>query len=135
MFNRTIIVGRLGAAPEMRFLQNGTPIASFSVATEIGTGESKKTLWYKVTAWRKLAETCNEYLEKGSLVLVEGVETEPYVYTPRGGGEAKAQLQLTASTVRFLSTKREQARASASAGDEYGEPIGGVGGQEEEIPF
>jgi len=75
--NKVLLIGYLGADPELRYTPSGSPVANFRVATtEQWTdkdGEKQaKTEWHKIVAWRKLAETCGEYLHKGSLVYVEG---------------------------------------------------------------
>ena len=77
MFSKTIIVGHLGRDPELRYTSGGQPVCSFSVATSRSwTDQSgqpqEKTTWFRVTAWGKLGELCNQYLTKGRLVLVEG---------------------------------------------------------------
>lgn len=107
MYQKIIIIGRLGKDPEMRYTQDGTPVTSFSVATDrrwknAQGGAESKTTWFKVTAWRQLAETCNTYLKKGAMVMAEGELAEPRVYK-RNDGEYSAGLDLTASTVKFLS--------------------------------
>ena len=71
-FQNHIIVGNLGADPEMRYLPDGTAVTNFSVAVNQKRGENETTTWVRVTAWNKLAEVCNEYLEKGRPVLVQG---------------------------------------------------------------
>lgn len=75
--NKVMLIGYLGADPELRYTPSGSPVANFRVATtEQWTdkdGEKQaKTEWHKIVAWRKLAETCGEYLHKGSLVYLEG---------------------------------------------------------------
>lgn len=76
--NKVIIVGNLGQDPEMRYMQDGTACANFTVATsdtwnDKQTGEKKeKTEWHRVVAWRKLAEFIGEYIGKGRQVYVEG---------------------------------------------------------------
>jgi len=128
MYQKLVIVGRLGRDPEMRFTPTGQAVTSFSVATDRQyTDQSgkpvKETVWFKVTAWGKLAETCNTYLQKGKLVLIEGRLTVdaktggPRVWTGQDG-QARASYEVTAQTVKFLSQRSE--------GD--GEP-----GQEEEL--
>ena len=78
MFQKVIIAGNLGGDPVMRYTADGTPVTSFSVATserwsDRNTGERReRTTWWRVSAWRKQAEICNEYLSKGRQVLVEG---------------------------------------------------------------
>jgi len=76
--NKVILVGNLGRKPEMRYTSTGIPVANFSVATSErwGTDESgqrkEHTEWHRCTAWRKLAEICGQYLDKGTKVYVEG---------------------------------------------------------------
>ncbi len=75
--NKMIIIGNLGSEPEMRFTPNGNPVTSFSVATNwrytTGQGERKEeTQWFTVVTWNKLAEQCNQFLNKGRLVYAEG---------------------------------------------------------------
>jgi single-strand DNA-binding protein len=77
MINKVILIGNLGADPEIRYTQDGTPSASFTVATtEKWKGKDgqmqEQTEWHKITAWRRLAEICGEYLSKGSRVYIEG---------------------------------------------------------------
>jgi len=127
MYQKLVIVGRLGRDPEMRYTPTGQAVTSFSVATDRQYSDQsgkpvKETVWFKVTAWGKLAETCNTYLQKGKLVLIEGrltVDTKtggPRVWTGQDG-QARASYEVTAQTVKFLSQRQE----------------GGEPGQEEEL--
>lgn len=76
--NRTMLIGNLGADPEIRYMPNGTPTASITVATtdnwtDKETKEKKeKTEWHRVVFFRGLAEVVGEYLKKGSQIYVEG---------------------------------------------------------------
>ncbi len=75
--NKVMIIGNVGSDPEMRFTPAGSPVTSFSVATnhvfKSPEGEKKQeTDWFNVVAWNKLAEQCNQFLTKGRLVYVEG---------------------------------------------------------------
>lgn len=121
MYQRTVIVGNLGRDPEMRYLASGTPVCTFSVATSRrwtdadGTSQ-ERTVWFRVTAWRKLAETCNQYLAKGRSVLVEGELTEPRPYEAKDG-TWRASLDLNALNVRFLGSKAQQGETAAETGD------------------
>jgi len=129
MYQRTIVVGHLGRDPEMRYTPDGTPVTTFSVATTRrwtnAEGQpQEKTTWFRVTAWRKLAETCNQYLSKGRLVLVEG-DIDVSAWNDKTSGEARATLELQARVVRFLGGRGERAEVAEEAAPE----------PEEEIPF
>ena len=109
MFQTIIFIGNLGKDPELRYTPDGKAVTSFSVATSSGSGDNKKTVWFKVSAWEKQAETCNQYLHKGSKVLVEGRLTadesgSPRVFT-RQDGTTGASFEVSASTVRFMDSK------------------------------
>ena len=142
MYHTLIIVGNLGRDPEMRYTPSGQPVTSFSVATSRqyagNNGQTvKETIWFKVTTWGKQAEICNQYLKKGSKVLIEGRLTpdpntgSPRIWT-RQDGTAGASFEVTANTVRFLSSREEGAPGGVIAG-EAGGPF--VGAPEEDIPF
>ncbi len=138
MFQKLIIVGNLGRDPEMRYTADGTPVTSFSVATsrrwtDQSGQQQERTVWFRVSAWRQLAETCNQYLSKGRQVLVEGELTEPRPYQSRDG-DWRASLDVTARTVRFLGT-RGDADTSGSAPASYDEEGPSDVTTEEEIPF
>jgi len=76
MYNRVTLVGRVKAKPEMKHTQTGKAYTAFDLATEdtyVSGGEKKKqTEWHKVVAWGRLAEICSQYLDKGSLIVLEG---------------------------------------------------------------
>jgi single-strand DNA-binding protein len=124
MYHTIIIVGNLGKEPEMRFTPSGQAVTNFSLATNrqytAADGSAvKETIWFRVSAWGKTAEACNQYLKKGSKVLVEGrlladLKTGgPKIFT-RGDGTAGAAFEVSANTVRFLSSKDDDTNASAS---------------------
>jgi single-strand DNA-binding protein len=135
MFQQILIVGNLGRDPEMRYTPQGQPVTTFSVATNRqytnAAGETvKETTWFKVEAWGKQGETCNQYLKKGSKVLVEGrlvADREtggPKVYDKTDGTKG-ASFVVNASTVRFLSASRpaEGQAATAEHADEGDIPL------------
>lgn len=111
MYQRIVIVGHLGSDPEMRFTPTGVPVTSFRVAVNRrwtgSDGEPReKTTWFRVTAWRKLAEQCNQYLSKGRLVLVEGeIDASAWIDNE---GNPRATLELTAYRVKFLGPRPEE---------------------------
>ena len=111
MYQKIIIIGNLGRDPEQRFTPDGTPVTSFSVATSRRYGEKDETTWFRVTVWGKQAESCNQYLHKGSKVLVEGrlrpdESGNPTVYQ-RKDGSWGASYEVTADAVKFLSGKAD----------------------------
>jgi single-strand DNA-binding protein len=141
MYHTLILVGNVGRDPEMRYTPSGQPVTSFSVATNrqytANSGETvKETIWFRVTTWGKTAEVCNQYVKKGSKVLVEGRLTPdantggPRVWTAQDGS-SRASFEVTASTVRFLSSRGD------GEGPSMGGDTGGsfVGAPEEDIPF
>ena len=132
------IIGRLGADPEMRYTPSGQPVANFPVATnrkyKNAAGETvKETTWFKVSAWGKLAEACNSYLHKGSQVYVEGrLVADPATGNPRiwsrQDGSPAASFEIHADTVDFLDSKNGD-------GNGNGSPAEGAPADEGEIPF
>lgn len=140
MYQKVIIAGNLGGDPEMRFLQDGTAVTNFSVATNRrwtnqATGQQQEeTIWFRVSVWRRQAETVNEYLKKGSQVLVEGrMRPDPQTGGPRvwtaQDGTVRASYEITADTVRFLGG-RDSGGFSEEGSDNDSFPQ-----EEDEIPF
>jgi len=134
-FHTIIIVGNLGRDPEMRYTPSGQAVTSFSVASNRSynnqNGEKvDETIWFRVSAWGKLAETTNQYLHKGSKVLIEGrlvpdKNGSPRMWTKQDG-TAAASFEVTANTIRFLSTR----------GEGTGEPMmDSAGDNGDDIPF
>lgn len=111
MFQKVSIIGHLGADPETRFTQSGANVCSFNVATNrtytTQSGERREeTTWFRVAAWGKLGEICQQYLSKGRQVFVEGelVADEtgyPRIWTDQNG-QARASFELRASTMKML---------------------------------
>jgi len=127
MYQKTIIVGRLGQDPTMRYTSSGDAVTSLSVAVDNGytrNGERvNRTTWFRVAVWGKQAEPCNQYLKKGRMVLVEG-EVSASAYAAKDG-EARASLDVRAWTVKFLGGAQDNAGASNQVQDIV----------EEDIPF
>lgn len=138
MYHTIIIVGNLGGDPEMRYTPSGQAVTNFSVATNRqytgSNGETvKETTWFRVSTWGRTAETCNQYLRKGSRVLVEGrLNSDQATGGPRTfqrrDGSYGASYEVTANTVRFLSTRSEDEASQSS--DSFGQVS-----EEDEIPF
>ncbi|MFZ5903198.1 MAG: single-stranded DNA-binding protein [Chloroflexota bacterium] len=114
-YNKITLVGHLGNDPEMRYTPAGTPVTSFNLATNDQyaneQGETVKiTTWFRCAAWGKLGEVCNQYLRKGSRVLIEGRLTpdrntgRPRIWT-RQDGAAAADYELKVLELHFLDSK------------------------------
>ena len=108
--NRITIIGNVGKDPEMKFTPKGNPVTSFSVAAgrsdTTQDGERKdETEWFSIVTWNKLAETCNQYLQKGQQVYVEGrLQTRSW---EGQDGEKKYRTEVIANTVLFLGKRKE----------------------------
>jgi single-strand DNA-binding protein len=144
MFQKTIVVGRVGQDAEMRYTASGVPVTSFSVAsnrrwTGADGQPQEKTTWFRVTCWRKLAELTAQYVQKGKLVLVEG-DIEARAFTDKGGN-VRASLELTATTCKFLSSRGDgDEGVQAHAGPAGAQQPANNGGEEfpvreDDIPF
>jgi len=101
--NKIMIIGNLTRDPELRTIPNGTPVCTFTVAVNRRRSDStgQEADFFRVTAWRKQAESCNQYLAKGKKVAVIG-SVSANAYTSKSGS-AQASLEVTADDVEFLS--------------------------------
>jgi single-strand DNA-binding protein len=144
MYQKVVIVGRLGKDPEMRYMPDGTAMTSFSVATDRrwtdkATGQpTQETTWFRVTVWGRQAESTNQYLNKGSLVLVEGhLRPDPQTGGPRTwtgqDGAVRASFEMTAENVRFLSSRGES--GGSASFDEPAAAGKAAAREEDDIPF
>ena len=135
-----IIVGNLGRDPDMRYTPAGKAVTDFSVAVNRqytgANGQAvKDVIWFKVTTWGKQEEVCNQFVKKGSKVLIEGRLTPdkatggPRIWTKQDGSSG-ASFEVTAGTVRFLSSRGEGGEAPMVGGMEGAEIPA-----EDDIPF
>ena len=141
MYHTIIIVGNLGRDPEMRYIPSGQAVTNFNVASNRQyTGSDgqtvKETIWFRISVWGRMAEVCNQYLKKGSKVLVEGrLNPDPATGGPRTynrqDGTTGASYEVSASTVRFLSTRGED--AGGITPEESG--AGHASAESDDIPF
>ncbi len=124
--NKIIVIGNLGGEPEMRFTPSGRPVTSFNVATNwkysTAEGERKEeTEWFTIVAWGKLAEQCNQFLNKGRLVYVEG-RLHSHSWDGQDG-QKHFRNEIIASSVRFLDRQGAPVPASGEKSGEGGEEI------------
>lgn len=107
MYQKLTIVGNLGHDPEMRYTPAGKAVTTFSVATNRKWDGGEETVWFRVSAWGRLAEVCAEHLSKGRAVLVEGrLRPDPETGGPRiwtrQDGTPAASFEVVAQVVKFL---------------------------------
>lgn len=110
-FNRIILVGNLGRDPELRYTQAGTPVCSFSMATnekrKNKQGEYEPTTtWFRITLWGRQAETASQYLQKGRSVYIEGrLRQDEYVDRE---GKQRFSLEVHGTDMQFIGGARDQ---------------------------
>jgi len=136
--NKVMIIGNVGKDPELRYTPDGTPTCKFSVAVgrvwNTPDGERKEeTEWFNVVAWRKLAETCSNYVYKGQKVYVEG-RLQTRKWTDPSNVERRF-VDLVAAHVEFLG--KPKSAVSGAAGEEEAAAPGEEGeeGGGNDIPF
>jgi len=117
--SKTILVGRLGNDPEVKFISNGNAVANFSVATsdkwkDKQGNKQEKTEWHRIVIWGKLAEICGEYLKKGSLVYLEG-RNETEKYTDKEGIE-RYTTKVVCHEMKMLGSKDDGQRSGGNSG-------------------
>ncbi len=137
MVNKVILIGRLGADPEVRYTQDGMMITNLRIATneyrKDKSGERvDRTEWHRVVAFGKLAEICGNYLSKGRLVFIEGsLRTRQWEDKE---GNKRSTTEILANNMQMLESKaggREEAGASGGM-PPYG---GGEQAPDEDVPF
>lgn len=133
MLNKATIIGNLGADCEIRHTQDGTPVASFNIATtERWKGKDgqqhEQTEWHRVVAWRRLAEICGEYLRKGSKVYIEGkIQTRKW---QDQDGNDRYTTEIVAREMKMLDSRGDAGSEGPPLPDE-----GSFGGTGEDVPF
>ena len=126
MLNKAMLIGRLGAAPEIRYTQSGIPVATFQIATnERWTnkdgGKEERTEWHRIVVWNQLAEICEKHLNKRKLVYIEGpIRTREYQDKE---GNTKRITEVVARNMQMLD------RAGDGRKEEVPPPA------EDDIPF
>lgn len=132
--NKVILVGNLGADPEMKYTPSGTPICTFRLATsetfkDRDGNQQERTEWHRVVAWSKLAEICGQYLAKGRQVYIEGsIRTRSW---DDNDGNKRFMTEIVARDVQFLGGGAGGGSGSGGGGDFGGPPPLG----DDDIPF
>src|SRR5438046_2904325 len=109
--NKVMLIGNLGKDPEMKYTASGVPVTTFSVAvnhtSRTPEGETREeTEWFRIVAWRQLAEVCNEYLHKGSKVYVEG-RLQTRKWTDTQSGQERYTTEVIATEMTMLDSRSE----------------------------
>jgi len=144
-YHKITVVGNLGRDPEMRYTPAGQAVTNFSLASNrqytSSNGEKvKETVWFRVSAWGKQAEICNQYLKSGRQVLVEGRITPdkttggPRIWI-RQDGTSAASYEITAERVIFLGRADGGDGAGGGQAEYQGAPAEPEGAGDDEIPF
>jgi len=117
--NLVILIGHLGQEPEVKYTQDGTAVANFSIATnekwkDKQTGEQReKTEWHRIVVWRRLAEICGEYLSKGQLVSITGkLQTRSW----EKDGVTRYVTEIVANDMKMLTRGKEKQQGPPQQG-------------------
>ena len=143
MINKVILIGNLGADPEIRYSQTGTPVATFSIATtevwkkQDGSKE-EQTEWHRIVAFKRLAEICGEYLSKGSRVYIEG-RLQTRKWEDRDGNN-RYTTEIVAREMKMLTPRGGD---GGGGGRQYGDdepplpeaPMGPESSMGDDVPF
>ncbi len=122
--NKVLLIGNLTKDPELRYTPNGTAVANLRIAVnrkfKDRTGELKEdTCFVTVTAWDKQAEICNQYLQKGRPIFVEGILQSRSWETPEG--QKRSTIDVRAERIQFLGASPRSVEGGAQ-GEEGGAP-------------
>jgi single-strand DNA-binding protein len=119
--NSVTLIGRLVADPELRYTQKGAPVCDFRIASSQRfknreSGEwQEDTLFINIVAWRRQAEIANDYLKKGSAVLIEGkLRSRQWETT---NGEKRSAIEVVARRIQFLDAIQRDTESSGGGGD------------------
>ena len=143
--NKVILIGNLGADPDVRYTPDGVPVANFSLATSESwndrtSGEKQeRTEWHRLVLWRKLAEIAGQYLKKGSKIYVEGkLQTRSW---DDQSGQKRYTTEVVVNDMQMLDSRGDGGGSGAASHDpgpaaqpEYGPPPGG-GTEDDDLPF
>ncbi|MBT4976873.1 MAG: single-stranded DNA-binding protein [Gemmatimonadetes bacterium] len=146
--NKVILIGNLGADPEVRYTPDGAPVANFNLATSESwndrtSGEKQeRTEWHRLVVWRKLAEIAGQYLKKGSKIYIEGkLQTRSW---EDQSGQKRYTTEVVVNELQMLDSRGEGGGGGGGGGisrdpgpaaqPEYGPPPGAAA-EEDDLPF
>ncbi|MBQ3521703.1 MAG: single-stranded DNA-binding protein [Bacteroidales bacterium] len=127
-FNKVLLIGNTGRDPEVRHLESGVAVATFTLATTERYKDRNgvmqdQTEWHNIVCWRNLAELSEKYISKGTQIFVEGkIRTRSWTDQ---NGQKRFTTEIVADNIRLLGKKGDSSSAQSPAG--YGAPQGGYG--------
>ena len=137
--NKVILVGNLGADPELRYTSGGQPVCELRIATNESWNDKQgqrqeRTEWHKIVVWGKTGENCSKYLSKGRQVYLEGrLQTRSW---DDKDGNKRYTTEIIANDVQFLSSGGGQGGGGRGRGDDRPPPAEpNFGGPDDDIPF
>ena len=125
--NRVFLIGRVTSKPELRYTRSNTACTNLSIAIDRTYGEDKKTDFINVVVWRKQAENVCNYLDKGSLVSVEG-RLQQSSYEDKDGNK-RNRLDVVADNIQFLNTKSKDTKPIVEEKKKEEDPFADFGQQ------
>ncbi len=134
--NKVFLIGNLVRIPELRYTPSGTAVADLRLAvnrnyTTQGGEKREETCFLTVVVWGKQAESCREYLDKGSPIMVEGrLQTREW---EAKDGQKRSVMEVVAERVQFMGRGKAPAPATVPAAESFGEETPGGGG--DDVPF
>ena len=139
MLNKVTLIGHLGQDPDLKYGQSGNPVCNLSLATDEGYTDKDgnkvdRTEWHRIVAYQRLAETCGQYLHKGSLVYVEG-KLQTRKWQDKDGND-RYITEIIAHRVQFLGRKGDAGGGHDNPqDDDSGPAFPSEAGGMDEVPF
>jgi len=123
--NKVILVGNLGADPELKYTPSNRPLCNLSVATnevfkDKGGQRQERTEWHRVTVWGEQAENCSKYLAKGRMVYIEG-RLQTRSWEDKTDGKKRYSTEIVADRVTFLGGGAAEGGGARRGGRPWGE--------------
>jgi single-strand DNA-binding protein len=151
--NKVILIGNLGAKPELKYLSSGQAVCELRLATneqwtDKNQQKQERTEWHRVVVWGKTGENCAQYLDKGRAVYIEG-RLQTRSWDDKNTGEKRYMTEIVANSVQFLGGGGEGGGprggsrpqggpgggSSGGGADDFGPSPGGSSGGDDDIPF
>ena len=129
--NKVILIGNLGAKPELKYLPSGQAVCELRIATnetftDKNQQKQERTEWHRIVVWGKTGENCAQYLDKGRSCYIEG-RLQTRSWDDKTSGEKRYMTEIVANTVQFLGGREGGAGGGGGGGGGggYGPPRGG----------